>query len=45
MVKSVNARAETPAQGKDLVVNEGGEGEVVEQVRERFPHIGVPVLA
>ena len=45
VVKSVNAWAETPVQGKDLVVDEGGEGEVVEQVRERFPHICVPVLA
>ena len=45
VVKSVNAWAETPVQGKDLVVDKGGEGEVVEQVRERFPHICVPVLA
>ena len=45
VVKSVNAWTETTMQGKDLVVNQGGQGEVVKQVRERFPHIRIPVLA
>ena len=45
VVKSVNAWTETTMQGKDLVVNQGGQGEVVKQVSERFPHIRIPVLA
>ena len=45
MVKSVNAWTETAMQGKDLIVNQGGEREVVKEVGERFPHIGVSVLA
>lgn len=32
-------------QAEDLVVDEGGEGEVVEQVGKVLPDIGVAVLA
>lgn len=32
-------------QAEDLVVNEGGEGEIVEEVGEGFPDVGVTVLA
>ncbi len=32
-------------QTEDLVVNEGGEREVVEKVGEVLPHVGVSVLA
>ena len=45
VVKSVNAWTEPAVQGKDLVVNQGSQGEVVKQIRERFPHVRIPVLA
>ena len=45
MVERVNAGTEAPVQGEDLAVDKGGEGEIVEQVRERFPHVGVPILS
>lgn len=32
-------------QAKDLVVNQGGEGEVVEEIGEVFPDVGVAVFA
>jgi hypothetical protein len=32
-------------EAEDLVVDEGGEGEVVEEVGEVLPHVGVAVLA
>ncbi len=32
-------------QAEDLVVDEGGEGEVVEEIGEVFPDVGVAVLA
>lgn len=45
VIKSVNAWAETPVQGKDLVVDKCGEGEIVKEVCEGFPHICIAVLA
>ena len=45
MVERVNAGTEAPVQGEDLAVDKGGEGEIVEQVRERFPHVGIPILS
>ena len=45
MVERVNAGTEASVQGEDLAVDKGGEGEIVEQVRERFPHVGVPILS
>ena len=32
-------------EAEDLVVDQRGEGEVVEEVGEVFPHVGVAVLA
>ena len=45
MVERVNAGTEAPVQGEDLAVDKGGKGEIVEQVRERFPHVGIPILS
>ena len=45
VVERVNAGTEAPVQGEDLAVDKGGEGEIVEQVRERFPHVGIPILS
>ena len=45
VVERVNAGGEAAVQTEDLVVNQGGEREVVEEVCEVFPDIGVAVLA
>ena len=45
MVERVNAGTEAPVQGEDLAVDKGCEREIVEQVRERFPHVGIPILS
>ena len=44
MVKGVNAGTESAVQAEDLSVHESREGQVVEQVCEVLPNIGVPVL-
>ena len=31
-------------QAEDLIVNESGQGEVIEEISEELPHIGVAVL-
>ena len=38
------ASRETRAGGADLIVDEGGEGEVIEEVGEEFPDVGVAVF-
>ena len=45
MVERVNAGTEASVQGEDLAVDKGGEGEIVEQVRKRLPHVGIPILS
>lgn len=45
VVERVDAGREAAVQTEDLVVDEGGEWEVVEEVSEIFPHVGVSVLA
>ena len=32
-------------QAEDLIVDEGGEGKIVEKIREKFPDIGIAVFA
>lgn len=44
VVEGVDARGEAAVKAEDLVVDEGGEREVVEQVGEILPHIRVSVL-
>ena len=44
MVKGVNAGTESAVQAEDLSVHQGREGQVVEQVCEVLPNVGVPVL-
>ncbi len=44
VVERVDAGREPTVQAEDLVVDEGREGEEVEQVGEVFPHIGVAVF-
>ena len=45
VIEGVNARRETTVETENLVVDQGGEGEVIEQIREVFPDICVSVLA
>lgn len=45
VVEGVNGRAQPAVQTEDLVFNEGSEGEVVEEVSEVLPHVGVAVFA
>lgn len=45
VVKCVDAGRQPTVQAEDLVVNESGKGEVVEEVGEVFPHIGVAVFS
>lgn len=45
VVEGVNGRAQPTVQTEDLVFNESCEGEVVEEIGEVFPHVGVAVFA
>ena len=45
IVEGVDTRRQAAVQAEDLVVDEGGEREVVEEVGEVFPDVGVAVLA
>lgn len=45
VVESVDRRAQPTVQTEDLVFNESSEGEVVEEISEVFPHVGVAVFA
>lgn len=45
VVQSIDAWGKTSVKTEDLVVDECGEGEVVEEVREIFPDIRVSVLS
>jgi len=45
VVKCIDAGRETAVQAEDLVVDQGSEREVVEEVCEVFPDVGVAVFA
>lgn len=45
VVECVDAGRQPTVQAEDLVVNEGGKGEVVEEVGKVFPDIGVAVFS
>lgn len=45
VIESIDTGGETTVETEDLVVDEGGEGKVVEEVGEVLPNIGVAVLA
>jgi hypothetical protein len=45
VIEGVDARRQTAVQAEDLVVNQGGEREVVEEVCEVLPDVGVAVLS
>lgn len=45
VVESVDGRAQPTMQTENLVFDESSEGEVVEEVGEVFPHVGIAVFA
>jgi len=45
VVKSINTWGKTSVETEDLVIDEGGKGEVVEEVCEVFPYVGVAILS
>lgn len=45
VVERVDARGETTVQAENLVVDQSGKRQVVEEVCEVLPHVGVAVLA
>ena len=44
VVEGIDAWGETSVEAEDLVVNERGEGKVVEEIREVFPNVGIAVF-
>lgn len=45
IVEGVDAGRKTSVEAEDLVVDEGGEGEIVEKIGEVLPHVCISVLA
>jgi len=45
VVEGVDAGGQTPVEAEDLVVDQGGERKVVEEVGERLPYVRIPVFA
>lgn len=44
VVKGINARRKTTVKTEDLVVDQGSEGKVVEEISKVLPHIRISVL-
>jgi hypothetical protein len=45
IIQSVNARGQTAVEAEDLVVDQGGQRKVVEEVGEVLPDVGVAVFS
>ena len=45
VVEGIDGGAETPMEAKDLAVDQSRQRQVVEQIREVLPHVGVAVLS
>ena len=45
VIQSVDAGRQASVETEDLVVNQGGQGQVVEEIGEVFPDIGVAILS
>jgi len=45
VIESIDAWGETSVEAEDLVIDEGGGGEIIEEISEVFPNIRVPVLS
>lgn len=44
LVEGVDGGRETAVEAEDLVLDERGEGEEIEQIGEVFPHVGAAVF-
>ena len=44
VVQGVDTGGQTAVQAEYLAVNQSCEGEIIKQVGEIFPHVGIPVL-
>jgi len=44
VVEGVDGGAETPVEAEDLPVNQSRQRQVVEQIREVLPHVGIAIL-
>jgi hypothetical protein len=45
VVQGIDAGGETSVQAEDLVVDQGGKGEVVEEIGEVFPYVRVAIFS
>ena len=45
VVEGINAGGEATVKAEDLVVDEGSEWEVIEEISEEFPDVGIAILA
>lgn len=45
LVEGVDGGGETTVEAEDLVLDNGGEGEVIEELGEDLPHVGIAVFA
>lgn len=45
VIQGVNAWGEASVEAEDLIVDEGGKGEIVEQIGEVFPDIRIAILS
>ena len=45
VIKGIDAGGETSVQAEDLVIDQGGEGEVVEEIGEVLPYIRIAVFS
>ena len=44
LVQSVNGRRQTTVQAEDVLLDDGGQGQVVEQAGELLPNFGITIL-
>ena len=44
VVEGVDGGAETPVEAEDLPVHQSRQRQVVEQIREVLPHVGIAIL-
>lgn len=45
VVQSIDARRQTTVETEDLVIDQGSQGEVIEEIGKVLPDVGVAVLA
>lgn len=45
VIEGIDAGGETTVKAEDLVIDEGGQRKVVEQIGKVFPYIGIAILA